>query len=901
MRKYTELWVDAIEFQSKGGWKEDTQFVHLMGSGYLIAADIPGKPVEDAVTTVRIPHKDTYRIWVRDRNWLRPHDPGTFRLLVNGQDQNVILGRMPSDSWIWEIAGDYELEAGDVTLALRDLTGYFGRCASVLITNDFDYTPPREVDRIHKDRARIKGLPTDIAQGGHYDVIVVGGGPGGVPAALAAARLGAKTLLIQNRSILGGNSSTEIGITFDGAEVAHPHAREGGIAEEIRRLRDRETSGVGDWTRAIEQLTANQENLTVLCDSHVCDAETENGTIRAVTAMHMQTLCKTAFTAKQFIDCTGDAWLGYYAGAKYRFGREAAWQHKEDIAPEVADMQTMSGCIRSGNLPFFFDSDEDIPFQAPDWVPRLPADPSEFGRVIQEPRMYWWLETPNTYDDMYDGELSRDALFLVILGYLHHLKNDWTDRHNFRKKHFRFVSVMDGRRESRRLIGDYILTQDDCTSGRRFADAISYSGWAIDVHHPEGIYSGKKGPLYCARKVPLPTIPYRCLYSVNIDNLLMAGRNVSVTHIALGTVRVQNTIATLGQAAGTAAAMCVKLNESPRGIYLRHMKQLQQLLVKYDQYIPGIKNEDPGDPCLTARLTASSVSTAEVFNPKHGIAGPLLPLDITRGHISGFNPDKGDINGIYVKLRSDLDVPTTAELKVQLLGDLDTVTHFNRIYTARAEIAPMTEAWVLFPVAISIDPAQFLDGSYLQMWMEPTEGISWRSMEKLSNYRRAGIRTEEGWKWQPGFSLYYSLNKPKEIMANCGPEMAANGHSRILSASEYEWVSDPDRTMPQWLQAEFTAPTPINRVSLVFDTDMTNPGTCWTGRYPEVPTCVKDYAVEVFADGQWTKVAAVQGNFLRKRSHSFPTVIAKKLRITVTATCGDPSARITELRAGLEP
>ena len=212
----------------------------------------------------------------------------------------------------------------------------------------------------------------------------------------------------------------------------------------------------------------------------------------------------------------------------------------------------------------------------------------------------------------------------------------------------------------------------------------------------------------------------------------------------------------------------------------------------------------------------------------------------------------------------------------------------------------MAESWVYFPTNIKIDPEKFLDGSYLQLWMEPAEGLSWRSTDKLSNYRRAGIRTDEGWKWKKGICLNYSLGNPKEIIADCSPEMAVNGHSRILSETEYEWVSDPEQTMPQWLQAEFKTPAPINRVSLVFDTDMSNPGTCTTGRYPEVSTCVRDYVVEIFADGQWTSVAAISGNFMRKRTHSFPTMTAEKLRITVTGTCGDPSARITELRAGLE-
>ena len=902
MKDYISLWIDAIDFKTTGGWKYDSQFVHLMGSGYLIAADEPGVPVDDATTTVHIPANDTYRIWVRDRNWLRPHNPGTFSLLVNGSDSGTVLGQQPSDAWIWEIAGDYTLDAGECELTLRDLTGYFGRCSAILITNDFDFVPSREIDRMHKERAIIKGLDYSIQPAGNYDVIVAGGGPGGVPAALAAARNGAKTLLIQNRPMLGGNGSTEIGITFDGAEVAHPRARAGGIVEEIHRLRDREENNIGDWTRAMEQLAAAEPNLTVLCDSHVTDVQMANtSTIEGVIVLNTKTLLKSSYTAKQFIDCTGDGWVGYYAGAKYRFGREGAYQHNEDIAPEAADTMTMSGCIRSGNLPFFFDSDKDIEYFAPDWVPKLPEDEKEFGRVIQVPRMYWWLEAPNTYDDMWDGEQTRDALFLVILGYYHHLKNHWSGRDSFKKKQFRFASVIDGRRESRRLIGDYILTQDDCTSGRVFEDAISYSGWALDVHHPMGIYSGAEGPLYCARGVPMPTIPYRCLYSVNIDNLLFAGRNISVTHIALGTTRVQNTIATLGQAAGTAAAMCVARQETPRGIYLRHMKDLQQQLIKDDQYIPGLKNEDPNDPCLNATVTASSISVQEVFMPKHGATGPLVPLDVARATISGFSPKYGDINGIYVKLHSSLEQPKTMKLHVMTIGDLDTIDHNDTVYTADAVVPPMGENWVYFPVFIKINPELFLEGAYLQMWLEAEDGISWRSLEKLSNYRRVGVRNETGkWFWTNGSSLDFSLKKPADIIANCAPENVINGHSRILSKNEYEWVSDPNQALPQWLEVMFDKPTEINTVSLVFNTDMTNPGTYWGDKYPVVPTCVKDYTVEVFEGQNWVTVADISGNFMRKRNHTFSKTLVEKIRVTVTDTCGDKSARITEIRASLD-
>lgn len=898
-----ERWIDALDFETKGGWKEDTQFVHLMGSGYLIAADEPGVPVEDAVTRVNLPHAGLYRVWVRDRNWLRPHAPGIFTLEVGGIRNGTVLGRQPSDAWLWEIAGDYRLEKGEISLKVCDLSGYFGRFSSILITDDPDYVPPRETERMQRERARIKGLSTGIRFGGDYDIVVVGGGPGGVPAALAGARMGAKTLLLQDRPMLGGNGSSEIGITFDGAEVAFPRAREGGIAEEIRRLRDRETEPIGEWTRAMEQLTAAEKNLSVICGQHVSDAEMAEGNrIGAVIATDTSSLEKTRYTGRIFIDCTGDAWLGYYAGAKYRIGRESAAQHGEDMAPEAADTLTMSGCIRGGGLPFFFDGEEDAPFHAPEWVPRLPEDDIEFGRVIShKARMYWWLEAPNDYDDMWDGEETRDALFLVILGYLDHLKNHWSGRETVKKTRFRFASVINGRRESRRLIGDYVLTQDDCTEGRRFDDAVSYSGWALDIHHPKGIYSGKEGPLYCARAVKMPHIPFRCLYSVNIDNLLMAGRNVSVTHIALGTVRVQNTIATLGQAAGTAAALCVRYGETPRDICQHRMKQLQQQLIKDDQYIPGLKNEDPNDPCLLAEATASSVSRTEIFRPTHGSIGPLVPLDKDRAAVAGFSAARGDIRQIWLRLHSDLDEAKTLTVRVRPLGDLDTAAQNGLVYEAQASVPPKGENWVEFPVDIPIDPARFRDGSYLQVWLEKTDGISWRSVEKLSNYRQAGYRLDDGsWKMRAGVCLNFTVREPKVMPADCSPAAAINGYSRILSADEYEWVSDPAEPLPQWLSVSFRAPAKICSVSLVFDTDMTNPGTCTLARFPAVSSCVRDYTVEAFTGTEWITVADVKDNFMRKRTHRFAAVTAEKIKITVFATWGDPSARITEVRAEQE-
>lgn len=898
MKQHTSIWIDALDFTEKGGWLEDTQYVHLMGSGYLIAAHEPGMPVDDARLTVEIPKTDTYRIWVRDRNWLRPHDPGQFQLLVNGHETDVILGKQPSDAWVWEIAGDYALEAGDCELALHDLTGYFSRCAAILITNDFDFVPSREVERMQKERAIFKGMEIETAFGGHYDVIIAGGGPGGVPAAIACARMGVKTLLLQNRPMLGGNGSSEVGITFDGAAVGHTFSRETGIAEEIRRLRDWDPDFSGDWTRAMEKLAAAEENLTVMCERHVCGAEMADlETIRAVTVLDIRNLTKTQYTGSIFIDCTGDGWLGYFAGAKTRFGREATHQHNEDAAPTIADTLTMSGCIKGDTRKFFETADHPVEYHAPDWVPKLPETDEEFGRVINGAQLHWWLEAPNTYDDMWDGEQARDALLLVVLGFYNHLKNHWSKKDTVKNSRLVFASVFDGRRESRRLIGDYILTQEDCETSRSFDDAITYTGWALDIHHPKGIYSGKEGPLYYAQHVKQPKIPYRCIYSKNIRNLLFAGRNISVTHIALGTARVQNTIATIGQAAGTAAAMCIKLGETPRGIYQRHIKDLQQLLIKNDQWVPGLRNEDPNDPCLQATVTASSVSRTEAFRNKMGVIGELRPLNVKRK--ARLNVKAGrDVQALYCQLHSACSEPVTVTMHAYAVGgDIDTFSVPGEEITVQAVVAPMGESWVKFDLSKTPLPG----GGAVVAVLEPAAGISWRTIENLTFYFILSEMGADG-KWKTESRKTYVIHpyEPKPVvLANCEPENVINGHSRIIDAEHYEWVSDPEQKLPQWIELQFKERTVIDSVSVVFDTDLTNPGTCWGVKFPGVPVCVKDYTVSVFDGSNWVEIAQVTENFMRKRTHRFDAMQVERLRITVQRTWGNPSARIIEVQAGL--
>jgi hypothetical protein len=369
--------------------------------------------------------------------------------------------------------------------------------------------------------------------------------------------------------------------------------------------------------------------------------------------------------------------------------------------------------------------------------------------------------------------------------------------------------------------------------------------------------------------------------------------------VAIGTLRVQNTIMTLGQAAGTAAHLCLELGETPRGIYERHIRTLQQLLIRHDQYIPDFKNEDENDVCLNAEVTASSVSTTEIYNGKHGVDGPLLPLDEVRSTVFGISLKHKSIAQLYVKLHSSHAEPFPVTLHARTEGDLDTTPQPGPEYTAQAMVPPMCEGWVGFDINLPLDDT--VTGGYLRVWLDKAEGISWRSIENLSLYHQRGVMGENG-KWISEIcKSYHVLPKaPNEPIANCAPENAINGLSRIRSAEVYEWVSDPAQAMPQWLALDFAKPTEINSVSVVFNTDMTNPGPFRELKSPVVSLCVKDYFVEIFGDGKWIKIADVKDNFMRKRIHTFENTVVEKIRVTVTATNGDPSARITEVRAALD-
>ncbi|NQU42837.1 FAD-dependent oxidoreductase, partial [bacterium] len=794
-----------------------------------------------------------------------------------------------------EDGGIHDLAAGTLSLALHDLTGFFARCDALVLTTDLDYTPPNDLDGIKAERVRLTGLSLEPKLAGQFDVIVVGAGAAGTCAAVAAARLGARTALVQNRPVLGGNASAELGVGLSGAANHQSNARESGLPEEVQRLKA--FYGATRFSEPFRLLTENEKNLTVFLNQNVDAVEMASvGRIAAVRATDTLTGEVSRYLGKFFIDGTGDGWVGYYAGAEYRIGREARAEFNEDLAPETGDSITMSGCImglccglRAG------DSGKPAPYQRPEWAPELPEPGEEFGRNV--PKLNggaWWMEHPGTFDDLWDAETARDELIRITFGYWDYVKNRWPQQDKAVNFRLQYVPFIDAKRESRRLIGDYILNQNDVQHARNFPDAVSYTGWPLDIHHPEGIYSGAPGPFDYNPHLPqIAPVPYRSLYSKNIENLFMAGRDMSVTHVALGTVRVQSTLATLGQAAGTAAAMCVKRNTTPRGIYENHIADLQQTLLKGDQYIIGLPNQDPADLARQAAVTASSVWNVSALDRNLFGEGRGLRLDIPRAAQLPWTPGT-ELKTLAVCVQSRANKPVQLRLKVRSARTGQSFGEGSLIAEKAAPLPPKAITWLEFEID------QAIPGDLLEIEMAPTPGAFWMvAYLPAEGYRRAW-QQDNRWMIKTDGQIQAIVTDPA-ISLDQGKHYetrnAINGTARITADQSNLWVSDPTKGLPQWLELDFSKPRRFNTVRLTFDTHLD--GSAPWGQF--VSECVRDYEIQALQDGSWQTLAVVYDNFQRHRVHRFDPVTAKKVRLVVDATGGTPAARLFEIRVYDEP
>lgn len=437
-----------------------------------------------------------------------------------------------------------------------------------------------------------------------YDIAVIGGGIAGMCAAITAAREGSSVVLLQNRPVLGGNASSEIRMHICGADFhgSRPDARETGLLEEIlleHKHRNPENS-FAIFDAILWEKAAFQENLTLHLNTYVNEVLMDGGVIQAVRGCQLGTEKNLEIQAHIYVDATGDGMIAAMAGAETHTGREARSQYGEVHAPEAADHYTM------GNSLMFKarDMGHPVPFITPFWANHYTEEDLQLRSHSEITSGYWWIELGGGQQDVIkDAEIIRDELLKAIYGVWDHIKNGGD--HGAENYELEWVGFLPGKRESRRIIGDYVLTEPDCQSGARFQDAVAYGGWPMDVHVTEGITSkGEKANTFL-KVDDVYAIPYRCYYSKDVDNLMMAGRNISCSHMAFASARVMGTCAVGGQAVGVAASMAVKERLLPRDMG-QYIKKIQQELLRLDCYLPGIRYEDERNRAFKASVSASS-------------------------------------------------------------------------------------------------------------------------------------------------------------------------------------------------------------------------------------------------------------------------------------------------------
>lgn len=563
------LLIEAEQFAEKGGWQIDTQFIETMGSPYLIAHGM-GNPVGDAATEIEIAEAGDYQVWVRTIDWSeslgRPGGAGRFALSIDGKKIGSELGQGVG-TWHWEQAGSVALEVGKAKLALQDLSGFNGRVDAILLTRGAKTKPPEKCQLEDRVAWKIPGAPSPIENAGNFDLVVVGGGYGGLGAAISAARMGCKVALVQNREVLGGNGSSEIRVWAKGNLPPSEFL----MADIIREIEDKAKASPAAAEQFVddkkERVVRAEKNITLFLGHHAYGLEMRGKEIGAAKLLEVKTGKLKRVTGRLFADCTGHGFIGQWANAdrtmteKGRMGMSNMWMWKNDAAAQA--------------------------FREEPWMLTLNEKAFPYP---QRGHAEWFWEGGFDFHPVADLEQTRDWNLLASYSAWNAIKNHGAyaarDPGKHAKARLDWMAYVGGTRETQQLLGDVVLTDDDIESKKSFPDGCVLTTWSIDLHVPHPAYT-KANPErpFISKAIFRDAvdsrngypIPYRCFYSRNVPNLFMAGRNISVTREALGTIRVMKTIGMMGVAVGRAAAICKAHDCTPREVYTKHLDEVKTL------------------------------------------------------------------------------------------------------------------------------------------------------------------------------------------------------------------------------------------------------------------------------------------------------------------------------------
>lgn len=778
-----------------------------------------------------------------------------------------------------------------------------------------------------------------------YAVVVVGGGQAGVCAAVAAAQSGQRVLLVQDRPMLGGNASSECGVPAHGAEALghNRNLRETGLMEDLRmefycRLSS-DRSDLTCWDSLLAALCAKTDGLTVLLNARAEQVTVSDGIIRSVRIRRTDAGDCFSVTAPIFLDATGDGTLGFLAGAEYRMGRECRDEFSERIlGRETADRHTL-GCSIYGHA---IRREHPVSFTPPEGAASYPdcASLSHRSHDVRSifPKLtcredgsefifFWWLEWGGELDVTRDEAEIYAHLQSELFGVWDHLKNRCSEETVSALRNYELAgwTAFPLKRESRRLVGDYILNENDLVEGRLFPDVIGYGGWPMDDHPPMGIASREPACDQLFLSAPY-TVPFRCCYSKNIGNLLMAGRCISVTHAALSSVRVMNTLAAIGEAVGVAAAMCAARGVSPRVLAETAMHELQQAILARDLYLPGVPADPEGD---LARFAHVSLTSSRALT---GTDDRIGSIPLTRRTALRFPVSTDRLDALRVRLTADRDSCVRWQLlRGETVEENGTEPLAEGVLSVSAGSREYALPGAPFPAG---------DGRVLTLILDPADGVSWDYGTELYHTRWAlefhgkmeGL-SYHGASHVVARSPFLNINGCGRLPAELALDLQAlpgfrchdkpfltpcfrveppqypytaltNGVLRSAALPNL-WISGAG--LPQSAVLSWDAPVPVRAVELYFDTDLdladqrygfprgkTNPDRAIPA---VIPQTVSDFTLSLRLSDGSVRTQTAAGNFRRRCTLSFPDVPKVcALTLTVTATRGVNEARVFGIR-----
>lgn len=785
-----------------------------------------------------------------------------------------------------------------------------------------------------------------------FDLVVCGGGLAGFCAAVAAARHGLETALVHDRPVLGGNSSSEVRVTPHGAAQFHAYARETGVISEMlirERRQNHQDIMENGWTNSVWDMVLydaamREPRLTLMLNTVVSGVRMKSplgeptvptvqagfyhrptlhpdgpGRITAVEADVLNAETHLILEADHFIDATGDGVLADLAGCEWRMGSEGRDAFNETHAPPQGSTDTMGNSIHIRAR----DMGRPCPFELPQWAVHH-QDPSYFyeqGRVPHDPRGgFWWIEIGVPWHTIHDNETIRHELTRHALGIWNWMKNhDPKLKGKIENYALDWIGQTPGKRESRRIMGLRLMTEHDLWPEKPFTDEIAFGGWFVDLHTPGGLLAKSSEPLAAqgykvegdqADKsyVGPYGIPLGVMISKDVDNLMMAGRNVSVTHAALGTVRVMATTALMGQAAGTFLALGAGKKKSlkQRAEDAQQCQTVQQTLLRDGCFLPSVANDDPADLARQARVTASSsdsvtgVTLEEVgvhdglnrwwrpANPERDIlthrraqwiAIGADRLDAVSVCLSNFDSEPQRVKAVLVPVESIWDYRSSPDA---ILGEME------------FEVPPGGPHWVRHEVGLNRS-AGLRPGRYLRLDLMEHKHIAWHASPArfVPGHPSAWAASPRRMRrYHDGATLCFKVEPAQPCF---GPEQVISGVARPHRFTNL-WRSDPKEKGQSWVELSWEQPQTIGCIEMTFPGHLLREYHAYGPFYTDCQT-PRDYIVGAWMDGVWKTVVSEQGNHQRhRRYHLEKPIKTSRLRLIVQATNGDPSAAVHEIR-----